>query len=245
MHTLRLLQNISAILSTTVRLQVLVLTLGMIVVGLMEMALAGAISLLGVTLASPEGLQNSRLGGVLFKVLPQLHQAVPPSSSLHMIIFVLSLITVVSAAKNLSAATLVYQQTKTSQSIAWNICTRLFAKYLSAPFIWHTQQDTSTLNTYLTWRIYVAFYCQCAMNIISQVIIVGILMAGAFIFAFQVAPLFFLGVGVTSILIYTFTKKRHSNVEKLLVKLILKSTRLACLLCRVYVKFRYTISKNH
>ena len=227
MYTIRLLQKVSATLSTTVRLKMLVLTLGMIVVGLMEMALAGAISLLGVTLASPEGLQNSRLGEVIFKCLPQLHQVVSSSSPLHMIIFVLILITMASIAKNLSAAALVYQQTKTSQSIAWNICTRLFAKYLSAPFIWHTQQDTSTLNTCLTWRIYVAFYCQCVMNIISQVIIVGILMAGAFVFAFQVAPLFFFGVGVTSIFIYIFTKKKAQQCGEAVRKVNIEVNKIS------------------
>lgn len=224
-NTSALLRVIYRAVSPALRRRVLLLVMGMIVAGLMEMALAGAISLLGIALATPESLQNARWLEWLYAFAPDTGGG--PPSALTTLILVLTLITLASAAKNLSAGILTYQQVKTAQSIAWDISMRVFKNYLAAPFIWHTQQNTSTLNTYIIWRTNIAIYCQCVMVIASQVAITILLMLGAVIIAPRVAPMFLGGAGTAALLIYLLTKRKAQQCGNTIRQINISANKLS------------------
>ncbi|MDL2321188.1 ABC transporter ATP-binding protein/permease [Desulfosarcina sp. OttesenSCG-928-B08] len=199
--------------------------LGMIVTGLMEMILAGTISLLGMVLANPESIQHIDIVMCLYNFF--FHSQGGASPPLQMLLLILVLVTLASAAKNLSSAVLTYQQTNISYSIAWNIAMRAFANYLSAPFTWHIQQNTSDLNTYIIWRTNIGIYCQCAMVIISQFAITFLLMIGTFILAPRIAPLFFFSAGLTALLIYVFTKRKAQQCGEVMRRINISANKLS------------------
>lgn len=225
MHTLALLRKIYAAISPALRWQAALLVLGMIVTGLMEMALAGTISLLGMALANPDSLRDIYPLGYLYEFIAATEGSMP--LALRMLILVLALVTVASAAKNVASAILAYQQAKISSSIAWDIGMCVFGNYLAAPFIWHTQQNTSTLNTYVIWRTNVGIYCQCVMTIISQAAITFLLMAGAFVLAPRIAPLFFLGAGGMAIFTYILTKKKAQQCGRIMRQINISANKLS------------------
>lgn len=225
MYTLALLRKIYAAISPALRWQTAFLVLGMIVTGLMEMALAGAISLLGMVLANPDSLRDIYPLGYLYELSAGTEESM--SSALRMLLLVLVLVTVASAAKNLASAILTYQQAKTSSSIAWSIGMRVFANYLAAPFIWHTQQNTANLNTFIAWRTNVGIYCQCVMQILSQLAITLLLMIGAFIIAPSIAPFFFLSAGIMSMLIFVCTKKKAQQCGRAAYLVNLSANKLS------------------
>lgn len=167
------------------------ITILAIMVALSELILAGAVSLLGVILASPQTLVHSLPMQKLLTVLPTL-KLVTEDPRLLLIMALLGL-SVVTLVKTGLLALLTWRQSKFSQEVSFNIGLRIFQGYMSAPYVWHTQQNLSYLITILNWRssigvflfnflqtisnisvTFVLFLCLCCMTLSGSILLIAV-----------------------------------------------------------------------
>lgn len=187
-------------LPTVRRRQLCWLAVGMVCVGIAEFGLAGAISLLGVAMASPESLLNYAVFRYALAHTPLLSDA---PVVLRVLVFALLPVCFVSVLKNTLTAVLTYNQHKVAQSASWDIAVKLVHSYLHAPYLWHVQQHSADLHTCTTWRNYVALFSVNTLVIISQTGILLFLTAGAFVLSPIAALVLYGASGVVAAILYT------------------------------------------
>lgn len=200
------LRKIYAMLSPLRQKQFIWLTLGMFCMGFVELGLAGTISLLGVALAAPEGLEKVGPLWKLFQLLPSFGVDIP--QSIRMLILVLGLVCVATALKNILTATMTYWQGLVSQYVGWDIGVQVFDAYLDAPYVWHTQHNPADLSVHLTWRAYVASFLLGGLQVASQAGIMLFLMVGAFVMAPLVALLLYGVAASVALLVYKAAQRK-------------------------------------
>jgi ATP-binding cassette, subfamily B, bacterial PglK len=144
--------------------------------GFFEMGVAGGISLLGVAMSSPEALSKIPFLPLLQAALP-FADSVPPTLSFLLII--LTGIVLATVAKNCLLAYITWLQNYFGQGIAWNLGCTLFSRFLGAPYLWHTTQNSSELLTLLNWKSYIANFAVAVLTLFTQCIIAIFLLAGA------------------------------------------------------------------
>ncbi|MBB5144783.1 ABC transporter ATP-binding protein [Desulfovibrio intestinalis] len=174
--------------------------------GFVELGLAGTISLLGVALAAPEGLEKVGPLWKLFQLLPSFGVDIP--QSIRMLILVLGLVCVATALKNILTATMTYWQGLVSQYVGWDIGVQVFDAYLGAAYVWHTQRNPADLSVHLTWRAYVASFLLGGLQVASQVGIMLFLMVGAFVMAPLVALLLYGVAASVALLVYKAAQRK-------------------------------------
>lgn len=201
-----ILKKIYALLPRARQKQLLWLALGMFVMSLVELGLAGAISLLGVALAAPDSLEKIGPLWKVFHMLPSFGEGIP--QSLRLLIFVLGMVCVATALKNAMTALMTYWQGALSQAVSWDIGVRIFDNYLHAPYVWHTQHNPSELGGYLGWRANAAGYFMGALQVASQLGIMCFLMAGAFVMAPVVSLMLYGVTAFGALLIYKAAQRR-------------------------------------
>ena len=140
------------------------------VVALTEFALAGAVSLLGVVLASPETIVQHPIMQRLVDVLPVL-QPVQDDPRL-LLALLLCLLCGTSMLKTAMLALLTWRQSRYSQMVSMHLGVRLFQGYMRAPYLWHTGQKISDLMTTLGWRANTGVFLFQSLQALSQLLVV-------------------------------------------------------------------------
>lgn len=141
-----------------------------VVVALAEFALAGAVSLLGVVLASPQTIVQHPLMQQLLVWLPELRPALDDPRLL--LALLLCLLCGTTLLKTVMLALLTWRQSQYSQMVSMNLGVRLFQGYIRAPYLWHTGQKISDLITALTWRANTGIFLFQSLQSLSQLLVV-------------------------------------------------------------------------
>lgn len=145
-----------------------------VVVALAEFALAGAVSLLGVVLASPQSIVQHPIMQRLVDVLPVL-QPVQDDPRL-LLALLLCLLCGTTLLKTVMLALLTWRQSRYSQMVSMHLGVRLFQGYMRAPYIWHTGQKISDLITTLNWRANTGLFLFQSLQALSQLLVVTTLL---------------------------------------------------------------------
>ncbi len=205
MTTLEILKTTYKILPPKHQKQIFWLVLGMILVIFFELGLAGMISLLGVAMASPDSLNTFPIIKNILLIIPFPEGISPVVGMLTLTLFLAALATI---CKNIMTAFMTYQQHKVSQSYAWDVVTHIFKKYLYAPYLWHSLQNTAELQTHLTWRIQLGYFILALLTAVSQGAILFCLLLTAFIISPLISLLLFGVCGALGFLTYRLTQKK-------------------------------------
>lgn len=145
-----------------------------VVVALAEFALAGAVSLLGVVLASPQSIVHHPFMQQLVDWLPVLRPALDDPRLL--LALLLCLLCGTTLLKTVMLALLTWRQSRYSQMISMHLGVRLFQGYMRAPYIWHTGQKISDLITTLNWRANTGVFLFQSLQALSQLLVVTTLL---------------------------------------------------------------------
>ncbi|SFV73266.1 ABC transporter ATP-binding protein [Desulfovibrio piger] len=145
-----------------------------IVVALAEFALAGAVSLLGVVLASPQSIVQHPFMQQLVGWLPVLRPALDDPRLL--LALLLCLLCGTTLLKTVMLALLTWRQSRYSQMVSMHLGVRLFQGYMRAPYIWHTGQKISDLITILNWRANTGTFLFQSLQVLSQLLVVATLL---------------------------------------------------------------------
>lgn len=145
-----------------------------VVVALTEFALAGAVSLLGVVLASPQTIVQHPFMQRLVDWLPVLRPTLDDPRLL--LALLLCLLCGTTLLKTVMLALLTWRQSRYSQLVSMHLGVRLFQGYMHAPYIWHTGQKISDLMTYLSWRGSVGNFLFQSLQSLSQLLVVATLL---------------------------------------------------------------------
>lgn len=145
-----------------------------VVVALAEFALAGAVSLLGVVLASPQSIVHHPFMQQLVDWLPVLRPALDDPRLL--LALLLCLLCGTTLLKTVMLALLTWRQSRYSQIVSMHLGVRLFQGYMRAPYIWHTGQKISDLITTLNWRANTGLFLFQSLQALSQLLVVTTLL---------------------------------------------------------------------
>lgn len=218
------LRKIYALLSPHRQRQLLWLTAGMFVMSLVELGLAGAISLLGVALAAPDSLEKIGPLWKFFQLLPSFGGGIP--QSIRMLILVMGMVCVATALKNVLTAAMTYWQGLVSQRVAWDIGIRIFDNYLYAPYVWHTQKNPAELAQYSGWRSYVASFLGGGLQLASQLGIMFFLMAGAFVMAPLISLLLYGVTACVALLVYKGAQRKARQTGEQVARVGVESSKV-------------------
>lgn len=145
-----------------------------VVAALTEFALAGAVSLLGVVLASPETIVQHPVIQQLVGWFPILRPALDDPRLL--LALLLCLLCTTTLLKTVMLALLTWRQSRYSQLVSMHLGIRLFQGYMRAPYIWHTGQKISDLITTLSWRANTGLFLFQSLQALSQLLVVATLL---------------------------------------------------------------------
>lgn len=165
-----------------------------VVVALAEFALAGAVSLLGVVLASPQSIVQHPLMQQLVAWLPMLRPALDDPRLL--LALLLSLLCGTTLLKTVLLALLTWRQSRYAQMVSMHLGVRLFQGYMRAPYIWHTGQKVCDLMTTLGWRATTGIFLFQSLQALSQLLVVATLLVAVCCMAPLAGALV---VGITSL----------------------------------------------
>lgn len=177
--------------------------------GAFEMGVAGGVSLLGIAMASPESLVDFPYMATIFALLP-FPDSVP--QSLRALILILSLLCCAIALKNALYAYLTWRQSIFSQHLSWDFGRNLFQQYICAPYAWYTQQNSSDLYLYLSWKIYVGGFALSIQMLLTQLVIVLALVGGSLVVNAPLTLLLFCCTGVLAIVIHRYSREKVHRV---------------------------------
>lgn len=141
-----------------------------VVVALAEFALAGAVSLLGVVLASPQSIVHHPFMQQLVDWLPVLRPVQDDPRLL--LALLLCLLCGTTLLKTVMLALLTWRQSRYSQLVSMHLGVRLFQGYMRAPYLWHTRQKISDLMTTLSWRSNAGIFLFQSLQTMSQLLVV-------------------------------------------------------------------------
>lgn len=182
-----------------------------LLVAVMELLLALAVSLLGVALATPESLLDFRPVSLVIDTVPQLR---PYLYNQRTLLFALLLCIVLALLiKLLFSMCMYWKQGQFAQRISRHITHQLFAGYLYGSYLWHAEQETALLQTHLTWSERVATFMLSVLLAITH-ISVAVLLLVSILIAAPLVGLFVLAItGCSGILIYRWTRRRTRRVS--------------------------------
>lgn len=190
-------RNFFSAMPRRLRKQFWLLSILAVISSLAEFVLAGAVSLLGVALASPQTIIQSRIVQGIMREFPTLGQFWADQRLLLATLILVLCLAVL--CKTVLLAFLTWKQSVYGQQVRLDFSTRLFNGFLNAPYLWHIGQKISDLGTILSWQYYVGLFIFNGMQILSQLIVVAILL----LMVCFVTPLAggialaFLGIGAT------------------------------------------------
>ena len=171
---------------------------------LMELILAGAVSLLGVVLASPQSIIHSATMQRLLYWQPGLQTFCDDPRLL--LSLLLCLLCAAVLLKTLLLALLTWRQSVFSQEVSKHVGIRLYAAFLHAPYLWHISQQISHLMTVLSWCASLGLFLFAGLQVISQMIVTGILIVTICFMAPLASVLILTTTGVSAWLIFRFSR---------------------------------------
>ena len=145
-----------------------------VVVALAEFALAGAVSLLGVVLASPQTIVQSNIMQQLVFWLPALQPAMADPRLL--LALLLCLLCGTTLLKTVMLALLTWRQSQYAQMVSMHLGVRLYQGYMHAPSLWHTSQKISDLMAIIGWRANTGIFLFQSLQALSQLLVVATLL---------------------------------------------------------------------
>ncbi len=168
--------------------------------GLIEMGVAGSVSLLGVAMSSPEAL--SKFPGYAYVMSFRLHMLgeIPPR--FYMLIVVMSVVCISIIFKNLLLSFLSWKQNCIANDMSWDCMCELYRHYLCASYMWHIKQNSADLQLYITWKYNVSLYVLNSVQMVANGIIVVILLSLTCFFIGYPALIVFATIGVAGVVVY-------------------------------------------
>ncbi len=187
-----------------------------LLVAVLELLLALAVSLLGVALATPEAILDLKPISIFLDVLPQIR---PYVQNQRILLAGLLLCIVVALFVKLALSLYMYwKQGQFAQRISKHITHLLFKGYLYGSYLWHTGQETALLQTHLGWNENVSIFILSVLLSISYIAITLLLLASVLIAA-PLIGLFVLTVtGFCGFLVYRWTHREVRNVNQRLAE---------------------------
>lgn len=183
-----------------------------LLVGVMELAVATAVSLLGVVIAAPASLAGFGPVQKLVAFSPALGAIVSDQRSL-LTLLLCGLVFAV-LCKSVSMFLLTFKQTLYSQKVRACISEELFRGYLFGSYLWHVSQNLSTLSVYLSRGYQVAVFLLNALSLITQLCIAIILLGTVFAVAPAVGCIVMLTTGACALLTYRFSRRRIASLSQ-------------------------------
>ncbi|MBO4301119.1 MAG: ABC transporter ATP-binding protein/permease [Desulfovibrio sp.] len=183
-----------------------------LLVAILELLLALAVSLLGVALATPESLLNFKPIRIFLDFFPMLR---PYVQNQRLLLAGLLMCIVIALLVKLACSLYMYwKQGQFAQKISKHITHKLFKGYLYGSYLWHTGQDTALLQTHLGWNENVAIFILSVLLSISYISITALLL-GSILIAAPFIGLFVLTIsGFCGFLVYRWTRREVRNVSK-------------------------------
>ncbi len=183
-----------------------------LLVAVLELLLALAVSLLGVALATPEAILDLKPISIFLDALPQIRPYVQNQRTL---LAGLLLCIVLALFVKLALSLYMYwKQGQFAQRISKHITHLLFKGYLYGSYLWHTGQETALLQTHLGWNENVSIFILSVLLSISYIAITILLLASVLIVA-PLIGLFVLTVtGFCGFLVYRWTHREVRNVNQ-------------------------------
>ena len=120
------------------------------------MALALAVSLLGVSLAAPASLMQQEKVQIFLRHFPEITPLLTDQRSL--LATLLTSIVITLCVKLAVSMYMYWKQGWLAQEISAYINHSLFKGYLYGSYLWHVGQETSLLQTHLTWKEQVSIF---------------------------------------------------------------------------------------
>lgn len=183
-------------------------------VGILEIGVAGLVSLLGIAVAAPQSILDFQ---AVQKVVEQFPQIAPfAGQPLYVLAFLLLCIVCGVAFKNILLGMLSYMQACYAASTTAHIVSRVFRSYISQDYVWHLGQNAAGLLGVMTYRSQLIAFLTHFLTFITQTLIsLGMLAAG-----FYLAPLpmliVFCVTGLTACVTYGLSKRAiRRNNERL------------------------------
>ena len=201
-------------------------TLISLVVAILEMALALAVSLLGVSLAAPQSLmQQEKVQGFL-RYFPEITPLLADQRSL--LVMLLSSIVITLCIKLAVSMYMYWKQGWLAQEICAYINHSLFKGYLYGSYLWHVGQETSLLQTHLTWKDQVAIFVMQLLLFSTYILVTFFLLMSILITAPLIGLFVLVVTGGCGIAIFRWTRKRvhHLSSETSRIQLELNSVTL-------------------
>lgn len=171
---------------------------------LTEFLLAGMVSLLGVTLATPGAISQSRGARALLDHFPALGPWLTEPRLL--LALITGCLAVAVLLKSGFLAFLTWRQSAFSQDVSRNFCVRLYRGYLVAPYLWHTRQSLSNLMTLIAWNVHVGNFLFSALQMLSWGAVCAILVLAIFCMAPLASLIILCVTGVAAWLTMRFSR---------------------------------------
>jgi ABC-type bacteriocin/lantibiotic exporter with double-glycine peptidase domain len=177
--------------------------------GLIEIYVAGMVSLVGVTLASPQTILEISLIKTGIEAYPSaLHFLTNP---LYLLSTLLFLVIAGVIAKNSLLAFISYKQAYAIYDVTAEMASKLIYTYTKKDYIWHLNNNVSESYTIYSYRYTFAEYAMQSVNFIVQLIICLFLLCGGLILAPVACFVVFSITGLTAAV--TFKKSRNKMME--------------------------------
>lgn len=182
-----------------------------VVMGFFEIGIAGGISFLGVAMSSPESLKNIPL---LYDVASSLNFFHNVPDTLVMLFVILAAICCATVIKNCMLAYITWLQNYFAQMLAWNTGEMLFKRFLCAPYLWHTHQNSSELITILNWKSLIASFVVACLTFVTQLVIAVFLFGGAIIANPKASSILFISIIIIGIMLQKYSRKKLYTLSK-------------------------------
>ena len=183
-----------------------------VILGFVEMGVAGMVSLLGVSIASPQAVLHLEPVKRAFAYFPALGTALQDQAVLLAAVLICVLVGV--TGKNVLLGIITYLQAYYAQSAATFFGAGLFRSFVRKPYIWHTQQNAAELMLYFDYRTHIGLFLTNFLTFVTQSIIACSLLLGGLLLA-PLPSFMVLGfTGLTALVTYKFVRKRIYNRTK-------------------------------
>ena len=181
-------------------------------VGLLELCVAGMVSLLGVALASPKSVLALGQVKYFLSLSPWLHDIL--QNPIFLLILVLGIVSLGVCLKNMLLFLLTYQQNRYAYEISTQVGTALFRSYMAKSYLWHLEQNDAQLYTIIGYRTYIGLLFTNILSLLTQFSIAFFLLTGGLCIA-PLPTLTVLGItGIAAAAIYKFSRKRMKNYNQ-------------------------------
>lgn len=195
-----------------------------IILGFLEIGVAGCISLMSVSMTSPETLAQTPL-------LPEIVSALPfPESipkALRMLAVLLAGVCGIIIGKNCLIAYVTWLQNYFGQGITWNLGTELFRRFLASPYLWHTRHNSADLLTLLNWKACIANFAVSGLTLFTQIVIAVFLLSGAIAVNPLLSCFLFCSIAGLAFAIQKYSRQRIYDLSSALCDYILYNSRVS------------------